>query len=66
MAEIHILLHHNLGEGDAVRLKSGGPVMLVTTADGQRQSAVECVWTNQRLLKTDWFEACTLDVVARA
>ena len=68
-AEIVQLKRHDLNEGDAVRLKSGGPLMLVATADSEIWSEVQCIWVagdrGKRRLQTRLFRPETLDLVAR-
>jgi uncharacterized protein YodC (DUF2158 family) len=62
------LRRHDLVEGDAVRLKSGGPLMLVGIADGDISSEVTCLWmggTRNRRLQSGVFHFRTLDLVAR-
>ena len=62
------LRRHDMVEGDAVRLKSGGPLMLVGIADGDIRWEVVCLWmggTRNRRLQSGVFDARTLDLVAR-
>lgn len=42
-AEVIPLGRHDLNEGDIVRLKSGGPAMIVAIADAEMFNWVECV-----------------------
>lgn len=65
------LRHHDLREGDVVRLKSGGPNMLVSIADGEIMPQVQCLWfggalpRGRRRLQCEMFHAATLEIVAR-
>jgi uncharacterized protein YodC (DUF2158 family) len=67
-AEVIQLRRHDLIEGDVVRLKSGGPLMLVGVADPEIEDRVMCLWmggARNRRLQSGMFSARVLDVVAR-
>lgn len=66
MGGVHRIRHHDLKEGDAVRLKAGGPIMIVAIAEPDIERAVQCVWIAKRRLRHDNFLPVLLDVVARA
>ena len=63
-AEIVRLRRHDFQEGDAVRLRSGGPIMLVAVADGEIISELLCVWVSGRRLQTGSFHFATVELVA--
>lgn len=59
---------HDLRQGDCVRLKSGGPLMLLGIADPEIMDTVTCVWfggPRGRKLRSAVFRAKTLDLVVR-
>lgn len=64
-AAIHQFRHHNLREGDVVRLRSGGPYMLVAVSDGEIERKVMCVWMAGRRMQTAPFDHRALEIVAR-
>lgn len=64
------LRRHDLEEGDCVRLKSGGPNMLVAIADAEIERLVMCIWfgggpRGRRRFQAERFDPATLDVVAK-
>lgn len=65
-AEVIPLRRHDLNEGDCVRLKSGGPLMIVAIADGEVERGVQVIWIDRRRLKHEWRDARVFDLVARA
>ncbi len=59
------LRRHDFREGDVVRLKSGGPLMLLMICDADIDNEIHCVWGERRRLKSGAFLAVTVDLVAR-
>jgi uncharacterized protein YodC (DUF2158 family) len=63
--EVVRLRRHDIVEGDIVRLKSGGPLMLVGIADGDIDWWLTALWIEGRRLKSGRFDARCLDLIAR-
>lgn len=68
ISNVHQLRRHDLVEGDVVRLRADGPLMLVAIADGDVQWRVICLWMggvrNRRLQQSE-FDARLLTLVAK-
>lgn len=65
MGDVVVIRRHDFAEGDAVRSKAGGPIMLVAIAAPDVMAEFECIWVERRRLKTAKFQPHAVELVAR-
>jgi hypothetical protein len=64
-ADVIPLRFHDIEEGDVVRLKEGGPLLLVGCADSEVAREITVVWLVARRLHTGILLPSDVDVVLR-